>query len=588
MTQSWVRRTVLTTLAFCAGCGSVDSAENLGDPIVTVIARLESAPAQMPADNLRATLVWLNGPPFATGRCDEGECGATGRDYTVLTMSDIEVDTEFPLTVRLGVFELPNPIPGEYPGSVSSEGEPIKLTYNSLPEAEVVLYEDGNQNHKLDLLAPGQPGPGPDRIVALSSGRDEGGMVTRSVIVNKRSPIPAGFANNADAPALDIFAFPLPKELTDLGVPNSADALFAPPGTPVPQVYPDGVYALRLSAPPTEDVVQHALLSTHNLVAEPITNDAALLSRATKTVEPIADTVVQLFPVTPDRKSWLARGCNPFNEYTNKHLSPPPGSEVQCGAGALRYSSNPGDYCGWTRVIDYSQTGEPFEAPAWWPCDSTGLKANQPYTAPARAIEDDVRTNASNLIDARASMSLDLDCSDGRIQHFDAVPGLRVPNAAPPAGSQVMCYGADALSFIAPRADGCRIKYTFELASDAHVAPEFAWDLRASRPAWWPCDAQGQLMGDRGYVGASTQPAAACRTLERPEMASRALPTHARVRCESATEISYAPLWSDGCEPLRFATVYSDPIYTWEGDAPAWWPCDDKGNFIAGKGYMPW
>jgi hypothetical protein len=582
---------LVCTVAGATACGSVDGVDNPGEPIVTVVARLDMAPADMPDDHLRATLVWLNGPPFGGARCEDGRCEGVGREYTVLTTSDVAVETEFPLTVRLGMFELPNPIAAEYPGAVQTSDGRLHLIYNSLPEAEVVLYEDSNHNGRLDLLPPGQPGPGPDRIVALSSGRDEQGTAVRTIVVNKRSPVPAGFANDPSSPALAVFAFPLPKELTDLGWPTTPnrDALFLPPDAPLPPVYDDGVYALKLTAPASMSAVQHELLTSHNLVGEPNTYEGDLMAAAIETVEPIAGAVVRLFPVTAERKSWLARGCNPFDQHTNTKLSPPPGAEVQCGAGALRYALNPDDYCGLTRVVDNTWP-EPLSEPAWWPCDAQGLKAGAPFRAAQKAIDDPLINPSSNIVEYFFPDAVPLDCSGGRIEHYDLNPGLRLPSAAPPSGSQIMCYGPDALSFIPARGDGCRIKYTYELTSTgiAGLPNDMSWDLTGSRPSWWPCDAQGQLRTDTAYVAANTQPATSCRTSLHVQFPRRALPGHARVRCESATELSYAPLWSDGCEPVRYSTHNVVPPVDWEIETPSWWPCDTKGSFISGKGYLPW
>lgn len=160
--------------------------------------------------------------------------------------------------------------------------------------------------------------------------------------------------------------------------------------------------------------------------------------------------------------------------------------------------------------------------------------------------------------------------------------GLRVPTAAPPSGSEVLCYGADALSFIPKRIDGCRIKYTYELSSDA------GWDMRQARPDWWPCDEQGQLRPNTGYAAASVQNASSCGEPRKLQMPVRPLPVQARVRCESPTVLSYAPLWSDGCEPVLYSLENHDASRSWEFDErPEWWPCDLDGNFIPGKGYMP-
>lgn len=587
MTQSWIVPVFLTMLVVSA-CGSVSSGENLGEPVVTVIAKLDAAPAAMSEAELRATLVWLNGPPYAGERCEDGFCTLASRQYTVLATSDVAVEKQFPLTVKLGMFELPNPISGEYQGTVVSSTGELKLNYNSLPEAEVVLYEDRNANGKLDFVLPGQRGPSPDRVVALSSGIDERGVAVRTAIVNKRSPIPAGFANEALAPAFELFAFPLPKALTDLWPKDLVEAhpeeaLFLPPGAKAPPVYDDGVYALTFTEAQRTGVKQH-LLSSHNLVGEEGMNDAMLSWLATKAVEPIADAVVRLFPVDADRKSWLARACNPYDAYTNAHVSPPPGADIQCGAGALRYALNPDDYCGWTRTIDYSFFQH--SQPTWWPCDEQGqIKVGKPYRAAPAALDEDLRSKSSMVLEMYGPE--DLDCSGGRIHQYDGNPALRMPTAPPPAGSQIMCYGADAFSFMSPRSDGCRIKRTYEIKSEPDAAPANRWDLSASKPSWWPCDAQGNLRADTGYLPADVSPATRCATTTTINLPDRRLPRHARVRCDSANDLRYQPLWSDGCEPALFALKRADAMFTWDEEAPEWWPCDANGKFVPGKGYDP-
>lgn len=582
MTRRWIW---LLASVITAACGSVDSADNRGEPIATVVAALESAPTNLPSSNLRATLVWLNTPPFGGVDCHDDVCDTGPRSFTVLTTSDVEVEMSFPLTVRIGMFELPEPLTNEYPGYVGTGNGRLHLTYNSVPEAEVVLYEDGNHNQRLDLLAPGEPGPGPDRVIALSSGIDAQGNAVRTAIVNKRSPVPAGFASDG-AFSLEAFAFPLPKALDPEGMLSSSDALFSPPGTPAPPVYADGVYTLRFSAAAdAATAVQQAVLKAHNLIDDPLTSDAALLTAAQLVINPVGDKVVQLFAVGAEDKSWLARACNPFPQRAVAYMQPPPGSEVQCGASALRFATNPGDYCGFARTVDITQVQ--LNDTSWWPCGDQGLKAGTGYSAAETAIEIDLRHNYSIVGEEHLDMLPTERCDAGQLVHADASIGLHMPTAAPPAGSQVLCYGSDALSFIPAHTNGCAFKYTYDLAMPAADGGEGPhWDLRAQPPAWWPCDGAGALRSGTPYVPANIAPATSCpapRTVLWWGMA----PGHAQVRCESALAFEYRPVMSDGCSTHRFTRQNSQLT---DGVFPAGetWPCDDEGHFIPGRGFLPW
>lgn len=95
------------------------------------------------------------------------------------------------------------------------------------------------------------------------------------------------------------------------------------------------------------------------------------------------------------------------------------------------------------------------------------------------------------------------------------------------------------------------------------------------------------LRADTDYLAADVRPATQCASIATINMPGRPLPRHAKVRCESANDLRYQPLWSDGCEPALFALKRADATYTWEVDAPEWWPCDADGKFLPGKGYEP-
>jgi hypothetical protein len=237
------------------GCGSVHGPEDPGEPIAVVTASLAEAPPDLGNTGpLRAALVWTNGLGFASvfkpGTCTEGEdiasrwraCEEKLRSTVQVTTSDVEVEMEFPLTVTLAMYDLPTPILQhiEDPNFqiVNEDGsiETISGDFYSLPEAEVVLYEDGNGNGQLDLLAIGQPGPGPDRVVALSSGIAENGDAVRTAVVYKAGALP--FWISAYQPLLG---------------PNPFFAPEAPPELP------NGIYAYRSTIGPQNEIQQQRM-----------------------------------------------------------------------------------------------------------------------------------------------------------------------------------------------------------------------------------------------------------------------------------------------------------------------------------------
>jgi hypothetical protein len=144
-------------------------------------------------------------------------------------------------------------------------------------------------------------------------------------------------------------------------------------------------------------------------------------------------------------------------------------------------------------------------------------------------------------------------CQAGVIYHFDRIPFFRMPTVGPSPGSQVMCHSSDALSFIPARADGCLFKYRVDLASDATwpgmLASVPAWDVRASPPAWWPCDEQGELRQDSGMLPPAAPAQAQCEGLDQVVLTHTAPPERSAIRCESSVELSYVPPWS--AQPAR-------------------------------------
>jgi hypothetical protein len=305
--------------------------------------------------------------------------------------------------------------------------------------------------------------------------------------------------------------------------------------------------------------------------------------------------MIELFPVVPTRPSWLARGCQRLITLNSVYpASPPPaGADVLCGAGAFAYSSHPDDYCGQTEIT--SLGGDESARPDWWPCDATGLKAGTPYRPATQRLDGDPTSlvNLQHLGFGNAIIGgLDWQCRAGVIYHFDLAPAFRMPTAAPATGSQVMCHSADSFSHIPPRADGCLFKYRTYLASDPTWPNSYAsiasWDMTASPPAWWPCDANGQLRPDSGMVAPAPLARADCDGFGRFQLTRTAPPEGSAITCVSATEFSYVPPWSDACDPKdRVVSEYDDGMGNGGRLAPvAWWPCDDDGNFVPSAHYV--
>jgi hypothetical protein len=565
-------------LLFAASCGSVHSMEDPGEPIALVTARLDVAPPNLGQTGpLRAALVWTNGLGFAMlftpGQCNEPVpddatryqlCEEKLRQQVQITTSDVEVEMEFPLTVTLAMYDLPTPIVQHIDGAdqkvIAPDGseQPLTGDYYSLPEAEVVLYEDGNGNGQLDLLPVGQPGPGPDHVVALSSGMDENGDAVRSAIVYKAGPL---------VPFVAAFQWVNYQDLEQQ----------------TPSFRPNGIYAFRGAIGPENEIAQRRLLTRHALAS----NDWGLADEYREVeVTPAAQSTVELFLVSDARPSWLSRGCQRFISLNSLFTAtaPPAGADVLCGAGALAFSSNPDNYCGQSEII----YGSP--QPEWWPCDANGLKAGTPYQVATQRLDGDPTSYASlaALGFGQALMNgLNWQCRKGVVYHFDTLQLFSMPSAAPAAGSQVMCHSADSFSHIPPRADGCLFKYRTYLASDPTWpnggAQMLQWDMRANPPAWWPCDANGQLRTDSGMVAPAPAGDADCDGFGRYQLTDVAPPEGSAIACVSATELSFVPPWSDACDPKdKLVTMYDDGM----GDSgsfnepPAWWPCDEDGNFI--------
>jgi hypothetical protein len=352
-----------------------------------------------------------------------------------------------------------------------------------------------------------------------------------------------------------------------------------------PPLWPNGIYAYRASFSHERGVEQRRLLNRHALTGPGAPFGEEIPDAR---VEPIADATIQLFAVSPERPSWLSRGCQrmlTLGGIVAPGLAPPEGADVQCGAGALAFASNPGNYCGQSDIV-MGELGA--ELPAWWPCDEHGLKPGTPYHAATERLDGDP-TWWGNLpalgFGSAIAGSLNWQSRKGVIYHFDMRPFFRMPTVGPTAGSQVMCHSRDALSFIPPRADGDLFKYRVDLASDPTwpgALPQMsAWDMRADPPDWWPCDENGQLRPDSGMVAPAPAAQADCSGFDHYVLTDTAPPEGSAIRCESKSELRYVPPWSDACDPkARIVTQYSDETGSGSISTPTWWPCDADGNFI--------
>lgn len=559
-----------------AAASVADAATAAEEGVVRAV--LQERPEDFPSESVRAALVWIDGRPL------DGPETTSPDDLRKLRYelnSDVPIEVRFPLMLRIAI-EPMEPMHYEWlaflgvSDTVRSVGEvrDDRFVY-SMPHAEVVVYHDANHNQRLDLLEPGMPGPAPDRVLAVSSGRDADDVAVRNVVVNKRSPF---------EPPLELFVQSWGSEHAD-----------------------DGLYLVHIFVAPELPLAQEALLSTHGItmsstfdkywVRNMAQRDFVYRVESLRSAEP-----VPLFAVTEARESWLARGCVPYPTGRLGYAQPPPeGAAVHCGADRLSYASNPDNYCGQSDTltrIDWQ--GDPDLS--WWPCDEHGLKPESPYVASSEAFGTSVlsiHTGKAYTEVAFYEPPIDFRCRPDIIYDFDHDPKTHLPAHPPPPGSQVRCYGRDALSFI-PRDPDCQRKFTYDLSSEDipgyRGEGAMQWDLREQPPAWWPCDEEGKLQSDSPYEAPHTMsddqacpdaPSVTAPSGDYPP------PPHSKVRCISATSLIAVPLWSDHCDG-RTETALSGKAQTapieragWEQPAPDGWPCDAEGMFKPMPGYEP-
>jgi hypothetical protein len=543
-----------------------------------LLAELRKRPEQFPDEHVRAALAWVDGRPL-----DAPETSGPDdlRELRFQQSSDVAVNVSFPLQVRVPV----DPVEPMHYAWLTAFAVPSTLrdlgtveddrNVHSMPHAELVVYHDANHNQRLDLLEPGEPGPGPDRVLAIASGSDANGNAVRNVVVNKQSPF---------APPLELFVAEW-GELKDR----------------------DGLFIVHVSVPKELPLAQQALLSTHGITMSNTFDKYWARNMAERdfvyNVEALETAAaIPLFAVERVQKSWLARGCVPYpTGYLGYAKAPPAGAAIHCGADRLSYASHPDDYCGQSdTLMRLEWQGDPDLS--WWPCTERGLDPESPYVAASQPLS----TSPLSLRNGKAYVGVafyepptEFRCRADIIYDFDDDPQTRLPALAPPPGSQVMCYGRDALSFI-PSDPDCNRKFSYELSSDN--IPGYAgadsksqrWDLRDDPPSWWPCDKQGKLIAGTSYKPPA-KPTDDGPCPEAPAIAAPggmyAPPPHSKIRCTSAQSLVALPLWSDHCDGRTETTLegkpQNEPVETggWSFPAPQGWPCDKDGKFVAGPGY---
>lgn len=563
-------------LSACEASKAAPSEPELGesDGRSVLRAELRERPANFPDEHVRAALAWVDGRPLDTPETSSPD---DLRELRFQQNSDVQVDVSFPLQVRVPV----EPVEPMHYAWLTAFGVPSGVRelgdfeddrhVNSIPQAELVVYLDANHNQRLDLLEPGEPGPGPDRVLAIASGRNADGVAVRNVVINKQSPW---------APPLELF-------VSDWGDAKERD----------------GLQIVHISAPDDMPLVQQALLSTHGITMSSTFDKYWARNMAQRdfaySVESLeAAAPIPLFAVDKTQRSWLARGCVPYpTGYLGYAKAPPSGAAVHCGADKLSYASHPDDYCGQSDTLSRIEwQGDPDLS--WWPCDEHGLNPDSPYVAATEPLG----TSPLSIHNSKAYIGLayyepptDFRCQPDILYDFDDDPKSHLPSLPPPAGSQVMCYGRNALSFV-PNDAECKRKFTYDLSSDD--IPGYAraqrWDMRDDPPAWWPCDEQGKLIAKSPYKPAA-KPSDDGTCPDAPAFASPggayAPPPHTKIRCTSASSLIAVPLWADHCDGRTETTLQGKPQATpvqtagWEFPVPEGWPCDKDGNFISTLGY---
>jgi hypothetical protein len=535
----------------------------LQSPPATIKVRYPNPPPDLPSEGLHAALVWIDAPGNRPGPGDSIGVGPAIRSDVLLS--------------EISTFELPvaaPPMPNlhkDYEGRPDMTQEQRDLEYHTLPIAEVVLYQDGNGNGVLDLLPLGESGPGPDRIIALSSGRDGQGNAKRIVVANKKNPL--SHTNLLSAlPGASSFLLPQPAHTSLGGRVGAFDD--------------EGLYIVSIAVSADKKLAQEALLSGYvsrgSLVGSRA--DSFYYKDAVDEVEAASQGSVTLYTVDPKRASWLARGCTPHlldNNISAPPL-PPPGAAIQCGAGKLLYSTTADNYCGEVGGMMEHNWSELTTEP--WPCGPRGLIEGTPYVASSTRLDGHVLLDDSRLVltgDINTYLSADWLCDPHVLYDFDQVPTWRLPSIAPEPGSQIKCYSHESFSYIPPRADGCSFKYSYDLSSQYYTDwdyPLARWELRDQPPAWWPCDESGQLRADTPYEPAREPQGYGCRH-DLPDVIDQWYPPppNSQIHCLSLAEYQLRPLWADICDG-------SARVSQWGGSPMTIWPCDENGEFIARPG----
>lgn len=130
---------VLGLLFLALGCGAVDAPNNRGNPLWSVKARVESVQEGVATGNLRAAFIWSR--KFVEGGI-------------VSVAQDVPVTPQFPARFTLDLFDLPPE--AAMHTSADLDGLP---PYVRLAAGLMLVYDDRNDNHKLDLLPRDASGP---------------------------------------------------------------------------------------------------------------------------------------------------------------------------------------------------------------------------------------------------------------------------------------------------------------------------------------------------------------------------------------------------------------------------------------------
>jgi hypothetical protein len=295
-------------------CGDIHSTGDWRDPLVILDAQVEGQlPANISALLLRASLIWETQTPELLECLDRAEtedevyaCTTPEEFQPVLASKSVAIEPTFPASFEVPLYLLPDL-------EVLSGQRKALLGYGVL-----VVYEDGNQNMKLDLVPPGAT-ESVDTILASGIPTDAN---RRDLVVYREGEL---------SPLWKLFEHP-------------------PYGCPEP---PQGFSIL--------------------------TREYHAATGYSCTVRPAAEAVIPVHFEDSERQRQLI--CEPWsNSDTYPAQPPPPDREVTCHFhDTLEYVVDPSWYCKYKQYNqlagcynyygcvepDWDLTDNP---PAWWPC----------------------------------------------------------------------------------------------------------------------------------------------------------------------------------------------------------------------------